>query len=240
MEGVAVAASESCGQAWVWDNNIRRLQKGSEATTVVNNQIGYGESDVRGEYSVDLETVALALAIQLMRYPTPEESTRINAALDSVLAAKGLTPAQFGVLGRIRDAFLEPSWADPEERMAEYTRLFISDAPRACCLPLESFYTSDLIRGEPFYQVSREYEDAGFEVHDVPADHILAELAFVARLRSRSLDGSSNPEEAAAMFIHKHMSWIRRWKDDVQKHAHWAFYSEVASFIVSVVAGDWS
>ncbi|CAB1128559.1 protein of unknown function [Candidatus Hydrogenisulfobacillus filiaventi] len=42
------------------------------------------------------------------------------------------------------------------------------------------------------------------------------------------------------MFIHKHMSWIRRWKDDVQKHAHWAFYSEVASFIVSVVAGDWS
>ncbi len=113
----------------------------------------------------------------------------------------------------------------------EYTRLFIGPY-RLPCPPWESVYSSPkrLLMQEAYDAVKAVYAAAGVELGDpnVLADHIGAELNFLAILLGRGEEGSANAREsfqAARQFCQQHLeTWIPRFTADLEASAQSPLY----------------
>lgn len=181
--------------------------------------------------AIEVLPLLCALCIKMLQYPRAEEAEAIADVIE--FAGQQPFPVPFAEdLSHIHDAFGDGAWADPEERMAEYTRLFISDIPRPCCPPLESFYTDHVLRGQAFYDIQEIFGEWGREAQEFPADHLLSELGFLIFLTQDSAPGK---RKALQDFSHQHLAWVRQWIQDVHESAHWSYYAAVATFTGDVL-----
>ncbi|GMR09304.1 MAG: hypothetical protein BMS9Abin28_0122 [Anaerolineae bacterium] len=113
----------------------------------------------------------------------------------------------------LAQAFRAPMDATPDDRILEFTRLFLGPG-RAIANPYESVYLESRLAGESTERVSRCYAEAGLQVGDeypeLP-DHISLELAFMAHLTMK--EASETPQREL---------WRQRQRDFLQHHlARW-------------------
>ena len=131
---------------------------------------------------------------------------------------------------------------------ADYNQLFLGMSPHPVA-PYESVYTSDegLLMQEARDEMVALYNQYGLSVDkafDLPEDHLGLEFELAAHLATRSLEAleAHNDEEAQQLaadldeFVREHLSWVDAFSADVQKHAHTAFYYNLADLTRQAVA----
>jgi len=122
-----------------------------------------------------------------------------------------------------------------EDLLWEYTRLFVGPY-RLPCPPWESVYTSSqrLLMQEAYEAVEACYREAGLAVGDgrVLADHIGAELQFLAVLADRAEEGGGGAQaarELARRFLDEHLAgWVGRFAGDMEAAAASLLYRTLA------------
>ncbi len=157
-----------------------------------------------------------------------------------------------GFVDRIRQALLtlspaaslegeEASLAEEAESLAalpldqvqgEYTRLFINGYPQLPCPPYESAYREKTLLGQATGTVYDQYRQWGLEVDGALADHVGAELEFMAFLTGLPADGETRAAQRA--FLEDHLlAWLPRFAADVQQHARLGFYRALGRALAS-------
>ncbi len=112
----------------------------------------------------------------------------------------------------------------------EYTRLFINAFPRLPAPPHESAYREGRMMGWASAELLALYRSWGLEVERTMADHIGAELEFMAFLAA--LPTSETTLAAQDAFLRGHLlEWALPFADDVEREATLPFYRELARLL---------
>ncbi len=110
---------------------------------------------------------------------------------------------------------------------AEHTRLFINNFPRLPAPPHESVYREGRLMGEASAELLALYGAWGLEVEPLLADHIGAELEFMAFLAA--LPAEEETLAARRHFLHHHLlAWAPTFAKDVEQAAELPFYRSLA------------
>lgn len=113
----------------------------------------------------------------------------------------------------------------------EYTRLFISDLPRPCCPPLESFYREGTRVGAPTSEMAALLAAEGLAPLLLPPDHLLAELALAQHLIDPARAGGLGRLVRGRAVLRRHtLGWLPIWVGDVTRAAHHPFFVHAAAF----------
>lgn len=167
---------------------------------------------------------------QALAYPTPGFAGRLRDRLgETRLEMWGEGDLALGPL--LKEArSLETMPLD--QLQGEYTGLFINNHPQLPCPPYESAYREGRLLGNATAAVTGLYQQWGVEIHDEMADHVVAELEFMAFL-------AGLPQEAEVLaaqqgFLHDHLlAWLPRFAADVQQHTRLSFYRALAHLLAA-------
>ena len=119
-----------------------------------------------------------------------------------------------------------------DQVQGEYTRLFINGYPQLPCPPYESAYREKTLLGQATGTVHDMYRQWGLEVNGALADHVGAELEFMAFLAG--LPAEDEICAAQRAFLDDHLlTWLPRFAADVQQHARLGFYRALGRALVS-------
>jgi putative dimethyl sulfoxide reductase chaperone len=175
-----------------------------------------------------METAALAdiaqrrsrtywlLSRLVLEAPSPAFLTELGAALDGAPPDAGLPLGHetIALSKAVNEAHAEPG--APEALDVERTRLLAGlTRTHGAPPPYESVFREDKLPGEATIAVSAAYADAGFEApvpEAGPADHLGAELRFLALLCHRELEAWRVGERATAA------AWVERERAFLDDH----------------------
>ncbi len=114
-----------------------------------------------------------------------------------------------------------------DQIQGEYTRLFISNYPHLPCPPYESAYREGALMGQAAEAVHALYRQWGLELEGKMADHVGAELEFMAFLAALPQDEGTIA--AQQVFLRQHLlTWLPRFAADLTEHARLGFYRSLA------------
>ncbi len=147
------------------------------------------------------------------------------------------------VLGELKEALEHIDVASTqglEALLWEYTRLFLGPY-RLPAPPWESVYTSParLLMQEAYDAVRAMHRQAGLTVGDgnVLADHIGAELQFLALLLARAETEGEEDRDLAGRFFREHIqNWIPRFSADLEGAASVPLYESLARAVRGVAS----
>lgn len=119
----------------------------------------------------------------------------------------------------------------------DYTALFINAFPASRAHPFAGWYYGDaLIMGSSDRKMRHFYSRYGMECDDmqIPADHIMVELEFLALMAERYHEtGDVIFQQALQEMMHQHMEpWVFRFLEKVQENAQTDFYHRVAAVML--------
>jgi len=124
-----------------------------------------------------------------------------------------------------------------EQLQGEHTRLFVSGHPRLPCPPYESAYREGRLLGRASGTVHALYRRWGLEVNGEMADHVGAELEFMAFLVGLPQDAETTAAQRA--FLRDHLlAWLPRFAADVEQHARLGFYQALARLLTAFLAQE--
>jgi len=143
-------------------------------------------------------------------------------------------------LGRVADGLDEARGLPLDRVQGEYTRLFINAFPHLPCPPYESAYRSRSLIGKATELVAATYREWGLEVDDKSADHVGAELEFMAFLIRLSLeDAHTDTTDAQKAFFRDHiMKWMPEFAADLDREASLGLYGSVARTLTTFLVSE--
>ncbi len=113
---------------------------------------------------------------------------------------------------------------------AEHTRLFINNFPWLPAPPHESVYREGRLMGEASAELLALYGAWGLEAEPTMADHIGAELEFMAFLAA--LPAEAETLTARRAFLRDHLlAWAPAFAEDVEQAAELPFYRALAQLL---------
>lgn len=119
----------------------------------------------------------------------------------------------------------------------EHTRLFISNHPHVPCPPYESAYREGALLGHATEATYNFYRRWGLEMSKEMADHVGAELEFMAFLSGLPPDEETTA--AQRTFLRDHLlAWLPRFAADLEQHAHLNFYRALARLLIAFLAQE--
>ena len=116
----------------------------------------------------------------------------------------------------------------------DYTALFINAFPATRAHPFAGWYYGDsLIMGSSDRKMRQFYARCGMECDDlqIPADHIMVELEFLALMAERyQATGDVVFHQAMREMMHQHMEpWVFRFLEKIKESAQTDFYQRLAA-----------
>lgn len=179
-----------------------------------------------------------AIAVQILRYPSPEVTSDIRTALSLLNEQADFTQT---LLARDLATEFESLLALTQDgALAEYTCLFISNYPTPACRPIEAIYREKSLVGESTEKVAAQYWKVGLEGKGHPPDHILTELAYLQYVMNYEPDEHFSSEDLDALhddFIANHiLQWVPAWLIDVRNSAQYPYYPKVTEFLAWLFA----
>jgi TorA maturation chaperone TorD len=154
-----------------------------------------------------------------MRYPDPSFCNRpFFDALESLVASLDWQEELHALHAwRVRTP-------DPvDELRTEYTRLFITAAPRATIPPYASVYVDGdgSLQGRTTERIRDFYRERGYDVADEtePADHLRFQLDFLA-----ALTGEAKFDDEELFLVTLFRPWFVRFQEKSMQEARHPFY----------------
>lgn len=178
-----------------------------------------------------------AVAIQTLRYPSPDAIPDIRNAL-TLLNTEQAVPPLNTIARELATEFENLLLLPQDGALVEYTRLFITNYPAPACRPIEAIYREKSLVGECTEKVAAQYWRVGLESKGHPPDHILSELAFLQYVMSHEPEEHFKAEGLEMLhndFIVNHiMQWVPAWLIDIRNFAQFPYYLKVADFLSGV------
>jgi len=176
------------------------------------------QEDASATEAATLSSLYSFLALT-MRYPDPAFCTdSFFDALESLLASLDWT-SQLAAIRTWREQTPDPL----DDLRTEYTRLFITAAPRTTIPPYASVYLDGdgTLHGRTTERTRDFYRERGFDLADEtePADHIRFELDFLAALAG---EARFDDEELFLQTLFR--PWFERFQKKSMQEARHPFY----------------
>jgi TorA maturation chaperone TorD len=160
-----------------------------------------------------------SLCALTMRYPDPAFcNDQLLDVMDSLLASLDWQPEQEAFR-----AWRQQTGDVLDDLRTEYTRLFITSAPRTTLPPYASVYVDGdgTLYGRTTERTRDFYRERGFDLADdtEPADHIRFELEFLA-----ALAGEARFDDEELFLRTLFRPWFERFQKEWTKEARHPFY----------------
>ncbi|MGE4559781.1 MAG: molecular chaperone [Desulfobulbus sp.] len=177
------------------------------------------QEDTSATESATLSSLYSFLSL-IMRYPDAALSNdSLLDALESLLASLDW-PDELAAIRAWRAQTAVPL----DDLRTEYTRLFITSAPRTTMPLYASVYMDGdgTLQGKTTERTRDFYREHGYDLADEnePADHITLELDFLA-----ALAGEAKPEEEELFLRTLFRPWFERFQEKWIKEARHPFYA---------------
>lgn len=163
----------------------------------------------------------------------PDQGWPTHASADILYLLDWAEPQ--GISG-VKDlkAVISDGALDTEPLIIDYTRLFVNSFPTAKAHPFAGWYRNEgIVFGSEERRVRRFYARYGVELQDdqaLPADHILVELEFTARLLEEyQRTGDERYYQALVQMIEQHLQiWIWDFLHTMETEAQSNYYRTMA------------
>ena len=182
---------------------------------------------------LSIESGLLRRAQDMFQYPEHDNIAALQTGLDHLLEWAGEAGK-----ARLKNAQLAGSAGDLDlkQLQIDYTALFINAFPVTKAHPFAGWYEGDTIIMGPSDQKIRKFyslQGVDYDNFQIPADHIMIELEFMALMAEQYEETQNNFfYQAMGTMMHEHMEhWVLRFLEKVKENARTDFYSQLAAVL---------